>query len=113
MNWIPLEALEQLDRLISASEEAPQIVFKHSTRCSISATALRRLEAAWDLGDHGLHFLDLIAHRDISNAIAERFGVAHQSPQLLVISKGKCLHHASHWDITVDDIRSHFNLTTS
>lgn len=46
-----------------------------------------------------LYFLDLLRYRDISNAIAQRFNVRHQSPQVLVIENGTCSTHASHYGI--------------
>jgi bacillithiol system protein YtxJ len=103
MEWIPLTSLEQLDQIDAASASQPILLFKHSTRCSISSAALNRLESAWTAADdaaHTVHYLDLIKYRDVSNAIAERYGVQHESPQLLVIRNGQCAHHASHFGIT-------------
>jgi bacillithiol system protein YtxJ len=51
------------------------------------------------------YFLDLLNHRDVSNAIADRFGVYHQSPQLLVIKDGKAIFDASHESIDASDLK--------
>lgn len=105
MNWIPLTSEAQLDEIVQLSETKPTIIFKHSTRCSISSTALSRLERAWDAAETPAYYLDLIAYRPISSAIAEKFDIEHQSPQVLVINQGKCSYSATHWDIAMDEIK--------
>lgn len=105
MNWIPLTTEAQLDEIVQLSETKPTIIFKHSTRCSISSTALSRLERAWDAAETPAYYLDLIAYRPISSAIAEKFDIEHQSPQVLVINQGKCSYSATHWDIAMDEIK--------
>ncbi len=106
MQWKTLEALSQLDEVDAASREKPVLIFKHSTRCNISGGALNRLERAWTPADDAaqpVYYLDLLAHRDLSDAIAERYGVEHASPQTLVIRNGKCVHAAAHFGITYAD----------
>lgn len=105
MNWIPLTTEAQLDEIVQLSETKPTIIFKHSSRCSISSTALSRLERAWDAAETPAYYLDLIAYRPISSAIAEKFDIEHQSPQVLVINQGKCSYSATHWDIAMDEIK--------
>lgn len=103
MDRIPLTTLAQLDEVDAASRKGPVLIFKHSTRCNISSGALNRLERAWTPADDAaqtIFHLDLLAHRDISNAIAERYGVEHESPQVLVIRDGKCVHVSAHLGIT-------------
>lgn len=107
MNWNQLTTEQQLDELIQASQEKPLVIFKHSTRCSISSTALSRLERAWDTEETPAFYLDLIAYRAISGLIAEKFNVEHQSPQVLVIDKGNCTYSATHWDISMDELKPH------
>jgi bacillithiol system protein YtxJ len=103
MQWLPLTHHAQLDAIDAASAERPVLLFKHSTRCSISSTALHRLQRDWRPDDGAVHLLDLLRHRDISDAIAERYGVRHESPQVLVIRNGRCVHHAAHTAITYAD----------
>lgn len=105
MNWIPLTTEAQLDEIVQLSNTKPTLIFKHSTRCSISSTALSRLERAWDADESPAYYLDLITYRPISGAIAEKFAVEHQSPQVLVIKQGKCTYSATHWDIAMDEIK--------
>jgi bacillithiol system protein YtxJ len=102
MDWNTLNEVSQLEAIVEASSAKPIVLFKHSTRCSISSTALNRFERAWksdEVNNAAPYYLDLIAHRDISQAIASRFGIDHQSPQALVIKNGVCTYHASHFDI--------------
>ncbi|MBK7410765.1 MAG: bacillithiol system redox-active protein YtxJ [Saprospirales bacterium] len=107
MNWIDLQTTPQVEEIVERSRKIPCILFKHSTRCSISTVAKYRLEGDWDLPNEAaeLYFLDLIAHRDVSNYIAEKFQVYHESPQVLVIRDGECVLDVSHLDITVPELR--------
>jgi len=106
INWIPLTDLGQLDEIVTLSNEKPVVIFKHSTRCSISRFALKQFENEFDLGDEvAPYFLDLIEHRDISGEIANRFNVVHQSPQLLLIKGGKSVCDVSHSDIDAGELK--------
>lgn len=103
MNRILLNSLSQLDTVNELSRTKPVLIFKHSTSCSISRTSLDRLERSWTQADSGAHtayYLDLLRHRDVSNAIAERYAVRHESPQTLVIRNGDRVKHAAHFEIT-------------
>jgi bacillithiol system protein YtxJ len=106
IEWKQLTDLGQLDAIVEESNVKPVAIFKHSTRCSVSRMALRHFESDFDLDDKITpYFLDLLEHRDISNEIATRFGVEHQSPQLLLISRGKSIYDASHNSIEVEDLK--------
>lgn len=108
LNWITLADLGQLNEIIDLSNGKPVLIFKHSTRCSISRFALKQFENEFDLEDKiTLYFLDLLNHRDISNEIASRFQVEHQSPQLLLIKAGKCIFNAAHNSIDANDLKQH------
>ncbi len=106
MNWINIKSESDLDRIIEQSFQGSGIVvFKHSTRCSISSMAKNRLESSWDLeGDLPAYHLDLIQFRNISDLIAEKFNVRHESPQLLLIKDGECVYNESHMSISVENI---------
>lgn len=107
MNWSPLTSLDQLDQIDQESKNGPVAIFKHSTRCSISAASLNRMERNWDgtkSGDLKMYFLDLIQYREVSNAIAQRYQVEHQSPQILLIADEKCQYHTSHFSISFDEL---------
>ena len=103
MKWIQLENPEQLKEI--KSSEQYSLIFKHSTRCSISMMARKRFELEWDAlpENLNLYFLDLLRFREISNSIAEIFDVYHQSPQLLLIKNGECIYETSHGEISAEE----------
>lgn len=109
MHWSPLTELHQLEEIVKFSQKQPVVIFKHSTRCSISSTALSRFERAWGETKNAAFYLDLIAYRPISLEIAEKFEIQHQSPQVIVINKGVCRYSASHWDISVEELKPYLN----
>lgn len=100
MNWELLTDIDQLGAIVFNSNEKPAVIFKHSTRCSISRMALKQFENEFDSAEAVTpYFLDLIAYREISNEIANRFNVHHESPQILLIKDGQSVYDASHSDI--------------
>lgn len=107
VDWIALNDLSQIDAIIKSSKEIPVVIFKHSTRCSISRMALREFENEFTLHDKVTpYFLDLIANREVSNGIAQRFNVVHQSPQILLIKDGVSVYNASHEGISAGLLKS-------
>ena len=110
MDWLPLISEKQLMDIDLLSEQEnikAVVIFKHSTRCGVSSMALDRLERKWDqpAGEVPVYFLDLLKFRDLSHKIAEKYGVRHESPQVLLIKNGKCIYHTSHSGITVPAIQ--------
>lgn len=108
IQWIPLCNMGQLEDIVKQSNSVPCLVFKHSTRCNISSMAKSRLEKNWDFSADDIkpYYLDLIAFRDVSNAITEKFGIFHESPQALLIRNGECVYDASHLDISVQELHA-------
>ena len=101
---IPWNRLTSVDQLIDIEKESFHqsiAIFKHSTRCGTSSMALRQFERQFEIDNANvkLYFLDLLSFRDISNEIAIRFQVFHQSPQLIVLKEGNTVHHSSHHQI--------------
>ena len=107
INWIPLESVEQLEEIESFSIDNTVLVFKHSTRCGVSSMVKRQFEKSLDENTRQmkLYYLDLISYREISNEIASRFNIRHQSPQLLLLKNGKVIDHASHHSILDVDLK--------
>ena len=107
MNWIQLDSETVLNEALQKSHlNKGIIIFKHSTRCSISAVAKTRLSLKWNLDQELLPYhLDLIKHRELSNLIAEKFNIYHESPQLLLIKNGKCLFNVSHLGISLKKLK--------
>lgn len=110
INWIPLESLEQLDEIRLLSETTPCLILKHSTRCSISIVALERLNnTAVPSSQAHYFYLDLLTYRSVSNAVAEQFQIHHESPQVLLISKGQCVFEETHLGINAVELQSEIN----
>jgi bacillithiol system protein YtxJ len=109
MNWIALKSPDQLETLRAESKNQPVIIFKHSTTCSISKTALNRLERNWkeeEMSSVKSYYLDLLSYREISHSIADLFDVEHQSPQVIVLKNGEAVFHKSHFDIEFTSIKN-------
>lgn len=116
MNWFrksstkssfPWKELTSDDQFLDLfGQGKPFAIFKHSTRCSISSMAKNRLEGSWDLDDNTpIYYLDLIQYRNVSNLIADKLNVQHQSPQLIVFNGTDVVYHASHNAIHVDHVK--------
>ena len=94
-----------LEQLLNRSNINPVIIFKHSTQCSVSVQAYEEFAAFVESTDDLVcGAVMVIENRRLSNAIAERFGVRHESPQALLIKDGRVVWHASHWSITPDSL---------
>jgi bacillithiol system protein YtxJ len=106
MKWTSLESADQIDGI--KQQQGYSVIFKHSTRCSISMMVKKRFELDWDkLPDNlSLYFLDLIKYRDLSNQVASDFSVHHESPQLLMIKDGECILDLSHGEVSVEETLS-------
>ena len=104
MNWIPLQNETQLEEIQERSAGRPQLIFKHSTRCSTSAVVKGRLERAEKPEAIDFYYLDLINYRPVSNKVADLFRIDHESPQVLLIRDGQCIYDESHMGITMADI---------
>ncbi|VXC14229.1 Bacillithiol system redox-active protein YtxJ [Flavobacterium sp. 9AF] len=98
---------DQLEEINTISFEKPIVIFKHSTRCSISRFVLKRFDEAYNFSDSEMHWylLDLLNYREISNELASRYAVMHQSPQILIIRNGKAIYNASHDAIDVTELK--------
>ncbi|WP_350288302.1 bacillithiol system redox-active protein YtxJ [uncultured Croceitalea sp.] len=100
--WIPLQSMGQLDEIEKKSKTKTQVIFKHSTTCGISRMVLNMFVDTYGIdSEHmDLYFLDLHAYRAVSNEVAIKFQVLHQSPQLLIIKNGVTVFHTSHGAIS-------------
>jgi bacillithiol system protein YtxJ len=108
MEWSELRSANQIETIREESKENPVLIFKYSSRCSISRMALDRLERSWDERDMQMvkpYFLDLITYRNVSNQIADVFDVEHESPQVLIIENEKSIYDQSHMGIQYEAIK--------
>ena len=104
MDFKVLNNINQLAEIDELSKRKKQIIFKHSTRCSVSAFAKKVLlsEFSDDMEKvFDVYYLDLLNYRELSNKIASRYSEHHESPQILIISDGNCIYDASHDDVSL------------
>lgn len=105
--WTPLDRQEQIDGLVEESKSQYVLIFKHSTRCGISRFSLQNFETEFIPNPLkvSLYFLDILNHRELSNAIATQFEVVHQSPQVIVIRNSNVVYAESHGQISAEDLQ--------
>lgn len=108
--WKILNSVDDLNEIDQRSVEKPQLLFKHSTRCSISSMAKNRLDLQLDMlaSHYDCYYLDLIQYRPVSNEIASRYNIVHESPQVIIVKNGKSMYDISHHMIKPDVL---FSLT--
>ncbi|EJL43240.1 hypothetical protein BAG01nite_26140 [Brevibacillus agri] len=97
-----LHSLEELDQFVA--QKGKKLLFKHSTICPISTSAYEEFQAY--LLEHSLEAAVILVREDrpVSNAVAERFAIKHESPQIFLLEDGEVKWHTSHWKITKDAI---------
>lgn len=108
MNWHDLKSIAQIESLRLESNDAPVVIFKHSTRCSISKVTLDRLERSWndsEVGNAKAYMLDLLSYRQVSDHIVNTFGIQHESPQIMVLRNGQVIYDDSHFQIDYHKVK--------
>lgn len=104
--WQHVSDSESANAIVAASHELPVVIFKHSTRCGISGMMLRRFEGTYNIPETAARtiMIDVIKHRDLARSLTQLLGIPHESPQLLCLYQGRLLLHASHGDITAEEV---------
>jgi len=92
----------ELDALIEKSNEQAVVLFKHSTTCPISSGVYDEVSRA----DADINLIIVQNARSVSSAVAEKTGIRHESPQALVIKNGEVVYHASHYDVTAQELEA-------
>ncbi len=100
--FIELNTTDQLDELFEVSNRKPIVLFKHSTTCPISANVFEEVAKV----DSTIFLITVQKVRNISNAIAEKTGIKHESPQAIVLKDATAVYKASHYDVTSDELTS-------
>lgn len=95
--------IEELDTLIEKSNEQSVVLFKHSTTCPISSGVYQEISKA----DADINIIVIQNSRSLSTALAERTGIRHESPQAMILKDEKVVYHASHYDVTADEVEAH------
>lgn len=95
-----INSVEELEEVFTKSSEKPVALFKHSMTCPISSDVYQEIKNV----DGEINLVVVQTARNISNEIAARTGIRHESPQAIVLKDGKAIYHASHYDITAEDV---------
>lgn len=95
-HFVKVTDIQAFNELAANSQERPVVIFKHSLTCPISAAAYEQM-AEFE-GEVAL--VEVQRARELSNEIEKRLGVAHESPQAIVLRNGKVVWNASHFKIT-------------
>jgi bacillithiol system protein YtxJ len=97
----PIHGIDELDRALTESRRRPLLLFKHSYSCGVSAEALDELLAhlSEERADASYAMVTVQTHRDVSNAIAAKLGVRHETPQALLVRDGRVVWTASHFRV--------------
>ena len=104
--FVEIEDAGALEELFARSDDAPVVLFKHSTTCPISAHAHRQMSRLSRAVSPKIALVVVQRARAVSNGVAERTGVRHESPQVIVLRRGKSVWTTSHFDITTDSVES-------
>lgn len=110
-NLMPLSDLEMLEAAIAESRERPVLLFKHSRTCGISCGALEELHAHLERGEAraAYRMITVQSHRRVSDEVAARLGVRHETPQAILLRDGRPVWKASHFRITADELHRAVN----
>ena len=108
----PLQRTEDLEEALALAEKKPVLLFKHSATCSISLRAHREMEQLTGAQDPAVYLATVQRARNLSNAIAEQFGIRHESPQVILLVNGKPVFHTSHFDVTAAQVRAALSQTS-
>lgn len=102
-----LSEIEELEAWMERSRHQPVWIFKHSLTCPISSRAFDEYRAFADDGaaEGSCALIEVQNARQLSNELARRTGVRHESPQALLLRHGEAAWHASHSQIRVDSLR--------
>lgn len=106
-DWYQIASMDELNEAEKESHKRAIAIFKHSVTCGVSAHAKHRMENGFDLDPEScrLYYLDLLSNRDISDEIARRYDVRHQSPQMIIIQNGKAVFDTSHHAVSLDTLK--------
>lgn len=104
-NFVKLDSADRLEELFRQSHEKPVVLFKHSTTCPISAGVYEEVSRV----DGDINLIIMQSARDVSNAVAGKTGIRHESPQAIILRGGEPVYHASHFDVTAEAINREIN----
>jgi len=100
--------LADLDAALARAKGEAILIFKHSPTCGVSAQAH---EEIGDLLANAplavpVYVISVRLQREVSEAVTRRFGIRHESPQVLLVHDGAVLWHASHFRVSAAEIQT-------
>ncbi|PLT31491.1 bacillithiol system redox-active protein YtxJ [Peribacillus deserti] len=95
-------AQEQFDEL---AQSKSFLLVKHSLTCPVSQAAFEEYQEFAEANDVNTAYLTVQEARPLSNYVAEKYSVKHESPQAILFKNGEVAWHASHWKITNKSLR--------
>jgi bacillithiol system protein YtxJ len=104
----PLRAVGELDAVLGESHRRPVLLFKHSYTCGVSAEALDELRLHIDEATSAsiqYAMVTVQTHRDVSNAVSQRLGVRHETPQAILVRDGRVVWTASHFRVNAAELQ--------
>ncbi|MDZ7807262.1 MAG: bacillithiol system redox-active protein YtxJ [Gracilimonas sp.] len=107
-HWNTVSVRENITSLIERSREQPQLIYKHSTRCSVSFITKEDLDYHVEqIAKHAdLHLINVVEQRDLSNYLSQTLNIRHESPQALLLRDGQVTWTGSHWNVKAKEILS-------
>jgi thioredoxin 1 len=103
----PLHDIESVDAAIAESRERPVLLFKHSRYCGVSCEALDELQSHIDAqadATVSYRMVTVQTHRLVSDAVSQRLGIRHETPQAILLRNGRAVWNASHFRITAGQL---------
>ncbi len=103
----PLNDVQSLDAAIAESANRPVLLFKHSRYCGVSCEALDELQSHIEASENAAvsyRMITVQTHRPVSDAVAQRLGLRHETPQAILLRDGKVIWNASHFRITATQL---------
>lgn len=98
-----MKKLDTIEQLLT--EEQRVFFLKHSLTCPISARAYQELDQFLRKHpDEKGYYLAVQESRELSNHIAEKFKIKHESPQAFLFINGQPEWHDSHGHITAENL---------
>jgi len=99
-HFVKITDKKSFEELASRSKDRPVVIFKHSLTCPISAAAYEQMAEF----EGEIALIEVQRARELSTEIENRFGIAHESPQVIVLRNGQVVWNASHFKITADAV---------
>lgn len=111
MNWILADSADKIYEAEDLSQKERVLILKYSPKCVISHIMKTLLQKEWAEGEMRMktYLVNVIDNTDISNDISKRYGVEHESPQAIILEKGKAVYNAAHGQVLYSNLKQYAN----